>query len=123
MEMWIEGRDEKSVVFKSLLETTLEKSAIYLLRSAFIVHHHCLGRRIIQRSLLQSSRDNLCPSSTVRGTEADFQKLSPKSEEKCSTLMKDERVLKMAEFLGFFVLNRSSLAALPTLPFIVFFEP
>ena len=93
----IERRQEKYVVFKSLLKTKLEKSAIWLILSVFIVHHHCLWRRIIQRSLLQNSINNLCPTSMVRGIKVGFQKPSPRSKEKRSPLSDSHLVDKEKE--------------------------
>ena len=94
MEIWIEGREEKFAVFKSLLEAKLEKSTILLLLSVFVVYHHCLRRRIIQRNLLQNGRDNLCHSSLVRGTKTGFPKLSLKPKEKHSPLLDSRLMVK-----------------------------
>ena len=121
MEIWIERREDESVVFKSLLEMKLEKSVIWLLLSAFIVHHHCLGRMIIQRSLHQNSRDNLCPSSIPPWWEEQmlaFRSYRPgprRSVHHCLILtlrMNDEWVLKMEEFWAFFCV-RSEISYCP----------
>ena len=77
MEVNAERIEEKSVVFKNLLETKLEKSTIWLILPVFVVHHHCVGRRIHQRSLLQNNRENLCPSSMVKETKTSFQSYRP----------------------------------------------
>ena len=48
----LQGREQKSAVFKGLLEMKLKKSVILLLLSVFVVHHYCLGRMIVQIGLL-----------------------------------------------------------------------
>ena len=40
MKAWIEGREEKVVVFEDLLAARSEKSTIKLLQSIFVIHHH-----------------------------------------------------------------------------------